>query len=899
MAADEPRWEKPQAATFACKFDVVLSQPQRDRAPVQDAVQALLVGEAHFVRALVSGSTALSASAGEALDKAIGVADAQRAGGVHRVPLVGGLLGWVVAPLAARLPYASAARRREVDEGTACAALLRLYRGALRCANGALVTGALDLRRSYVLFLGVGKDDGDPEAVAAGLARWGRGAFAAFLEFAPAAARAAFAVATASLAAVTDGDEGLRQLNAVHRSPRSLARRHAALGVALFHVAMSRRHEDAGEDALRDAYLDEGLHVLRDELRRMPDNAAAHWAASHAVRRKGDRASALAHLGAVSRLAAAGVEGDGDGGRRPSLDGGAGRVAYRPRLDHAMLLCGDLRFEEARTALAPLVAAESDYGAKCMALSWIAAVCSCLDDVDGAKDAYAALLKHPDKGRVDAVLARRARVASTRSSAMLAKLALPELLLMMGHLAHYARDDPHLLDLLDLYRPVQHAAEARYEPSKKNDRPREELAAACLCEGALLQCCRVDDARCEDLLARAAELGDARGLEDPFHRPFAHYELGLLYRRTGDEDRAVRHLRKARDAAPGFSFDKALAMRAQFPLEAILKDRELARASPLDAARRPRRASPRRRRTSPRDAPPADGDEKDDDDDGADIDEDDGRAYARRLAGEGGHCTRCVWRRVGHGSPRLGFSSELLTSRRRGMTRLVLLLAVLSTTHAFAPHRRAHASLLRAATADLDALSYRELQAACKAAKLPAKGAAAVLRERLRDAAPEDAAPMAVDVAVAAGAAVDVDAAVAADDDDAVFAALLGDATLARAAAPDDDDDDFFAALLAGGDDEDYVAAALATAADAAVDGVAGRAARARRAARSGSASRIRAAWARFADACDGGNEAPSEGDACLALRPYGASGACDEARTAVLEDAGAWAATARRASGI
>ena len=42
MAADEPRWEKPQAATFACKFDVVLSQPQRDRAPVQDAVQALL-----------------------------------------------------------------------------------------------------------------------------------------------------------------------------------------------------------------------------------------------------------------------------------------------------------------------------------------------------------------------------------------------------------------------------------------------------------------------------------------------------------------------------------------------------------------------------------------------------------------------------------------------------------------------------------------------------------------------------------------------------------------------------------------------------------------------------------------------------------------------------------------
>ncbi|KAH8051869.1 endonuclease [Aureococcus anophagefferens] len=249
MAADEPRWEKPQAATFACKFDVVLSQPQRDRAPVRTPCRRL-VGEAHFVRALVSGSTALSASAGEALDKAIGVADAQR---------------WRRPPCRSSAAFSAGSWRRSPrgcptrrPRGAARSTRARPARRSCgstgRCgARTARFVTALDLRRSYVLFLGVGKDDGDPEAVAAGLARWGRGAFAAFLEFAPA------------------------------------------------------------------------------------------------------------------------------------LRGGGGGVAA---------------------------------------------------------------------------------------------LALPELLLMMGHLAHYARDDPHLLDLLDLYRPVQHAAEARYEPSKKNDRPREELAAA-------------------------------------------------------------------------------------------------------------------------------------------------------------------------------------------------------------------------------------------------------------------------------------------------------------------------------------------------------------------------------------------------------------------------------------
>ena len=151
---------------------------------------------------------------------------------------------------------------------------------------------------------------------------------------------------------------------------------------------------------------------------------------------------------------------------------------------------------------------------------------------------------------------------------MLSTLALVELLLMHGHLRS---DEDTLQALLDIYGPVQHAAEARYEPGHR--KAREELAAASLCEGALLRRAASDDARCEDLLHKAVSLGAPRGLDDPFHRPFAHYELGLLHRRNGDLDRALDHLRRARDAPPGFSCDRMLSARAQCPLEAILRAR--------------------------------------------------------------------------------------------------------------------------------------------------------------------------------------------------------------------------------------------------------------------------------------------------------------------------------------
>ena len=85
---------------------------------------------------------------------------------------------------------------------------------------------------------------------------------------------------------------------------------------------------------------------------------------------------------------------------------------------------------------------------------------------------------------------------------------------------------------------------------------------------------------------------------------------------------------------------------------------------------------------------------------------------------------------------------------------------LLSAALAFVPQRSVPAIRgLQAVVEDIDALSFRELQAACKERGLPARGATDVLRERLREHladAPSDAGTD--------DDAIDLDAALAADD---------------------------------------------------------------------------------------------------------------------------------------
>ena len=197
----------------------------------------------------------------------------------------------------------------------------------------------------------------------------------------------------------------------------------------------------------------------------------------------------------------------------------------------------------------------------------------------------------------------------------------------------------------------------------------------------------------------------------------------------------------------------------------------------------------------------------------------------------------------------------LSCNRARATTMHLWLL--LSAALAFVPQRSVPAIRgLQAVVEDIDALSFRELQAACKERGLPARGATDVLRERLREHladAPSDAGTD--------DDAIDLDAALAADDD----TAFAEEELIAPDAEAADDDDAFAAqldALFAEDDDDD----------DA--DDAAESARRALKAARAPGPAAT--AWAELVAALDGA--APAEDDATRALRVFSRAAACDDA---------------------
>ena len=200
---------------------------------------------------------------------------------------------------------------------------------------------------------------------------------------------------------------------------------------------------------------------------------------------------------------------------------------------------------------------------------------------------------------------------------------------------------------------------------------------------------------------------------------------------------------------------------------------------------------------------------------------------------------------------------------------------LLSAALAFVPQRSVPAIRgLQAVVEDIDALSFRELQAACKERGLPARGATDVLRERLREHLAD--APSETD-------AIDLDAALAADDDTA-FAEeelIAPDADPADDAIAANDDTAFNEEELiapdAEADDDDAFAAqldAFFAEDDDDADDAAESARRALKAARAPGPAAT--AWAELVAAL--GGAAPEEDDATRALRVFSRAAACDDA---------------------
>lgn len=348
----------------------------------------------------------------------------------------------------------------------------------------------------------------------------------------------------------------------------------ASVGVASYHVLLARKSEFAGSGAT-DLALKTATEVFAEQLRRQPDNAMAAWGTSHVVRRQGQFAEAREHLSRVLEQAQA-------GGADAGLGGGA--CAYRIRHDYAQLLLINWELEDALKWLEPLLPESSRFTARCMALSWAAAAESTLGNEDRARAHYQVVMETGRTGRMDMVLARKAVVASGRTCR---RIALFEMIYFTGFQGFMAKAPSVLRKLVDEVQPQVDVADANWRTAAAISRAdpggcssneiqecdrREELMAALLCQGSFMRVhVDIDDSEAETALRRVLELADkdmgAGKLTDPFHRPFAQYELGLLCLLAGRHEEGVHFFTEALAAPSGFCFDRVLAFRAVSPLE--------------------------------------------------------------------------------------------------------------------------------------------------------------------------------------------------------------------------------------------------------------------------------------------------------------------------------------------
>ena len=129
-----------------------------------------------------------------------------------------------------------------------------------------------------------------------------------------------------------------------------------------------------------------------------------------------------------------------------------------------------------------------------------------------------------------------------------------------------------LAKVLEALAPVvaeaEEGAQAPEGDEEGQTRQSEELLSALLLQGAAVGYARVDDRRAERLLGRVVSLSEqwpTSSFADPFHLPFAVYELGLCHTRGRRHKEALASFKRCQkiEKKRGFSFDRALRYRAQ------------------------------------------------------------------------------------------------------------------------------------------------------------------------------------------------------------------------------------------------------------------------------------------------------------------------------------------------
>ncbi len=382
----------------------------------------------------------------------------------------------------------------------------------------------------------------------------------------------------------------------------------------------------------KDEHLDTARKAVEDSLKVAPYNNFSWWLHSQLARRCGDIEGALETMRRVAVQASDGLRpflrdfvAAKNSSGLTSVDLKVS-VAYRPVLDLAVLLSLSRRWDEAYDVLIPLIDEDSSYVAQGMSLMLAAALVPYVlrvragtqskqeggNDGSGAASegvsssgtgctaakvaaAHEALpepdiecykllhgrviqISRQDKskgggGRMDTVLARKAMVNGMRH---VRGLALYELLYFLGTLSFLEEgENSGIVECMETdILSHRREAKARVADAPASLPAREELMSSLLLLAVVKNLRRCESNDIPDLVQEVKNLAErprAAGtfFTDPFHVPYALFELGTFFLRMEKPIEAKAALEQVADSELGFSFDKALVHRASSILDSI------------------------------------------------------------------------------------------------------------------------------------------------------------------------------------------------------------------------------------------------------------------------------------------------------------------------------------------
>ena len=580
-------------------------QRATEEAGGDPVIPALGLALGPVIESLISGSTASVNHAIAACESCIsGDVANQRSkyqsvvdNALDSIPVAGSIVSLLWSPLQAATEVVtdlanitdSATRESHLHCASGVEGLLKSIKSIFLFMMGSTASAIFELRSAYRAFLAI------PESTASEWAKncrcLGLGNFAVMLSYVEPAFAATFNAVSMSFG--MSREDGMSLLKAASdRCPitYNVPTVFAAVSLSVLELIKHARLVGSSNLQAQAHALDSAKASIQNILRVDPANMLGNWVMSHVLRRMSDFEGSTRIMQAIFDKIAPRYENTDEveiGARAAASSGvSPNRVASRLRFELAQCQIIRLKYDEAVDSLSPLVADASSYIAKGMALMLCGGALACLGRHSESISMFKKVLnlrggnEDTPVGPMDLVLIRKARVNVLRSK-IASMLSMHEMNYFLGYTAISGSVTLQTVfeDLCETLAKIQGRFESmrNVEGADGGGGLVEELMAALFLTGSVGSGLRHDDIAVQHL-TRVIELadafaGDAALSTDPYHVPFAMFELGLLHLRAGRPREAVGLFEQARKATD-YTFDQALWYRSQGPLARARKQAE-------------------------------------------------------------------------------------------------------------------------------------------------------------------------------------------------------------------------------------------------------------------------------------------------------------------------------------